>query len=158
MIKGIDCFKKFGLNSDKIEKDFMMLWDVPPEIEIGVLPNRLYTNKIMIEPLTAVFKDLIKSGAVAALTTFDGCYNPRPIRGYEKDFNRFYEKGDFINASKFASLHYWGLATDWDAAWNQIGKQPKIHPLVIKAFKDNGFDWGGDFSRVDGMHFQISSL
>lgn len=158
MIKGIDCFKKFGLDVHHIEANFMTMWDVPTELEIRELPNRVYCNKLMVEPLSAAFRDLIKTGAVAELKTWDGCYNPRPIRGYEKEFERYMLAKDYINAAKFASLHYWGLAVDVNAPWNKLHMKPTLPPMFVECFTKNGFDWGGNFSRLDGMHFQLAIL
>jgi len=29
---------------------------------------------------------------------------------------------------------------------------------LVQCFKDAGFDWGGDWTRPDGMHFQLAKL
>lgn len=158
MIKGVDCYHAFGLDSRLIEKNHMVLWDVPFELEIRELPNRVYCNKLMIEPLSAAFRDLIKTGAVAELKTWDGCYNPRPIRGYEKQFKSAMLQKNYILAAKYASMHYWGLAIDLNQAWNQLGRTPTLPIPFVNCFTRNGFDWGGYFTRVDGMHFQLSNL
>lgn len=49
LLSSSDCFKKYG--SPELEKG-MTLWDVPKELEIGVIPKRLYCNKDLIAPLT----------------------------------------------------------------------------------------------------------
>lgn len=120
----------------------MVLWDVPEELEIGVIPKRLYCNKDMIEPLSLAFKNLIERGCVDELKTWDGCFNIRKMRG--------------LNSP---SLHSWGAAVDNNAAWNGLGKKPTLSKAFVKCYKDAGFDWGGDFvSRIDGMHFQLSHI
>jgi hypothetical protein len=48
-----------------------MLWDVPTELEIGVIPKRLYCNKDLIKPLEQAFKNLISTSMVKGLKTFD---------------------------------------------------------------------------------------
>jgi hypothetical protein len=120
----------------------MILWDVPAPLEIGTLPNRIYCNKLMIEPLSKAFKQLIDTGYVKELKTWDGCFNIRYQRG----------------SRTAASLHSWGLAIDVNAAWNQLGKEPTLSCGFVRCFTENGFDWGGDFKRKDGMHFQLKSL
>lgn len=56
------------------------------------------------------------------------------------------------------SLHSWGLAIDFNAAWNGFGKTPTMSPELVKCFTDAGLDWGGTWSRPDGMHFEIAKL
>lgn len=120
----------------------MILWDVPAELEIGVIPKKLYCNKDIIGPLSMAFKALIDTGKVAELKTFDGCFNIRYQRG----------------SRTAASLHSWGIAIDVNAAWNGLGEEPQLSPEFVKCFTDNGFDWGGTWKRKDGMHFQLSNI
>lgn len=120
----------------------LVLWDVPEHLEIGIIPKRLYCNRDMIIPLTKAFGVLISTGKVKELKTFDGCFNIRLQRG----------------SRTAASLHSWGIAIDVNAAWNGLGKVPQLSAGFVKCFTDNGFDWGGNFKRLDGMHFQLSSI
>ena len=136
LLTHVELLSKFG--APESEKS-MVLWDVPAALEIGVLPKRLYCNRMMISPLSRAFKALIDTGAVNHLKTWDGCFNIRNKRN-----------------GGTPSLHSWGVAIDINAAWNRMGQKPTIHADVVKCFKDAGFDWGGDWSRPDGMHFQLS--
>ena len=135
LLTSTDCLLKYG--HPETEKS-MVLWDVPIELEIGVIPKRLYCNKDMIKPLTAAFKALINTGCVNELKTWDGCFNIRQKR-----------------AGVTHSLHSWGVAIDVNAAWNGFGKKPTLSKEFVKCFTDNGFDWGGTWSKPDGMHFQL---
>lgn len=119
----------------------LTLWDVPTYLEIGVIPKKLYCNRLMVEPLSNAFSDLIKYNLVNELKTFDGCYNVRPKR-----------------TNKSFSLHSWGIAIDFNAFENQLGKVPKMNSDVVNIFKAHGFDWGGDWSFPDGMHFQLAKI
>jgi hypothetical protein len=132
------CFAKYG--APALEK-YMVLWDVPAELELGVIPKRLYCNKDMIKPLEQAFKNIIARGLVAQLKTWDGCFNIRSKRG-----------------SNSASLHSWGVAIDINAAWNQFGKPPTMSVKLVECFTDAGFDWGGNWTKPDGMHFQLREL
>ena len=76
------------------------------------------------------------------LKTWDGCFNIRKQRG----------------SLLSMSLHSWGVAIDVNAAWNGLGKVPQLTPAFVKACKDAGFDWGGEWKRKDGMHFQLSKI
>jgi hypothetical protein len=119
----------------------MMLWDVPSELEIGVIPRRIYCNKDLVEPLSKAFKALIETGNVTELKTWDGCFNIRTIRG-----------------SSTMSLHSWGVAVDLNAFENGLGKIPRLSDGFVLCFTQNGFDWGGRFGRPDGMHFQLQKI
>jgi len=132
----LDCMAAFG----EPEKEAgMVMWDIPGHLEMGVIPKRLYCCKAMVLPLTRAFEALIKTGAVDDLKTWDGCFNIRSKRG-----------------SGTPSLHSWGVAIDINAAWNRMGVKPTLPQSVVACFKDAGFDWGGDWSSPDGMHFQLS--
>lgn len=119
----------------------MILWDVPTELEIGVIPKKLYCNKDMVIPLSKAFKNLIDRKLINELKTFDGCFNIRKKRG--------------LNTP---SLHSWGIAIDVNASWNQLNQKPTLTPEFIKCFTDAGFDWGGNWTRSDGMHFQLAKI
>lgn len=132
------CLAKYGQPE---KENNMIVWDVPAELEIGVIPKRLYCNKDMVQPLTAAFTNLISRGGINELKTFDGCFNIRKQRGATSQ-----------------SLHSWGIAIDVNAAWNGLGKVPVLSAGFVKCFTDAGFDWGGNWKRLDGMHFQLTSI
>lgn len=132
----LDLLKVFG--EPKLEKG-MILWDVPTELEIGVIPKKIYCNKTLVQPLKAALINLISSGCVAELKTWDGCFNIRNKR-----------------SGGTPSLHSYGVAIDVNAAWNQMGKEPTLSQQFIHCFKSVGFNWGGDFTRKDGMHMELS--
>lgn len=119
----------------------MTLWDVPTHLEIGVIPKRIYCNRLMVEPLSKAFQNLINTGAVKELKTWDGCFNIRNKRGLSS-----------------MSLHSWGLAIDVNAFENGLNKAPKLSALFVKCLTDAGFTWGGKWLRKDGMHFELASL
>ena len=119
----------------------LVLWDVPSALEIGVIPKRIYCNKDMIKPLEQAFKNLIERGHVNELQTWDGCFNLRKKRGLSS-----------------MSLHSWGIAIDVNAFENQLNQIPKLSAGFVKCFTDAGFDWGGEWQRLDGMHFQLKNI
>lgn len=134
------------------------MWDVPTELEIGVIPKRIYCNKDLIQPLTNSFSALITTGAVKELKTWDGCYNFRPIRGYEKKYEQLMKQGLVLSAIALLSTHSWGGAIDLNASENGLGKEPKLSAKFVKCFTYNGFEWGGGWKRKDGMHFQLAKI
>jgi hypothetical protein len=138
MVTSAQALKKYG--NPTLERN-MVVWDVPVNLEIGVIPKRIYCNRDMIAPLTQAFTNLINRGHVHELKTWDGCFNIRKKRGLSS-----------------MSLHSWGIAVDVNAAWNGLGKEPTLSAGFVKCFTDAGFDWGGTWKRKDGMHFQLSKL
>ena len=140
MVTANDCYKRWGDPSVN-ETKFMVMWDVPVELEIGVIPKRIYCNKLMIGPLTQAFKNLISTGYVNELRTWNGCFNIRKKVG-----------------GRTASLHSWGIAVDLNAAWNGFNRKPSLSPGFVKCFTDAGFLWGGVWKRPDGMHFELANI
>ena len=128
MVTSKQCWDKWGdPTTREDEGQYMVMWDVPTHLEIGVIPKRIYCNKLMIGPLTQAFTNLISTGYVKELKTWDGCFNIRNKRGL-------------------------------NAAWNVLGGQPTLSAGFVKCFTDAGFDWGGTWTRKDGMHFQLKKI
>lgn len=138
MITHTQCFEKFG---DPVKEKGMTLWDVPAELELGVIPKKIYCNKMMVVPLTNAFKNIIDRDLIKELKTWDGCFNIRS------------KKGGITH-----SLHSWGMAIDINAAWNGFGVKPTMSAELVKCFTDAGFEWGGTWKKPDGMHFQLKSF
>lgn len=139
MITSKQCLDKFGEPS--ASNKCMTLFDVPTELEIGLIPKKIYCNRLMVEPLKKAFLNLKVSHKVIELKTWDGCFNIRKKRG--------------LNSM---SLHSWGLAIDVNAFENGLNASPKLSQEFVKCFTDAGFEWGGTWTRKDGMHFQLKSL
>ena len=95
----------------------------------------------MITPLTRALTNLIQRKRDHELKTFDGCFNIRKKRGLTS-----------------MSLHSWGVAIDVNAAWNGLGKPSTLTPEFVKCFTDAGFEWGGNWTRTDPMHFEIGRI
>jgi hypothetical protein len=139
MINSQQCLAKYGEPSSSSK--FLVLWDVPAELEIGAIPKKIYCNKDMIEPLSKAFKALIETGYVKELKTYDGCFNIRLKRG-----------------GISYSLHSWAVAIDLNAFENQMGLRPKLSAGFVQCFTDAGFEWGGYWKTPDGMHFQLAKI
>lgn len=149
-------WSKLGNPFSPAFKRNLVMYDVPMDLEIGVIPKRIYCHKSLINPLEQAFRALIETGRVKELKTWDGCYNPRPIRGYEKQWKRYEVEGYPKEGAKYLSTHAWGMAIDVNAFENGLGKKPKLTAGFVKCFTDAGFVWGGHFKRLDGMHFELS--
>jgi hypothetical protein len=138
MVTSQHALKKYG---DPNLQRAMVMWDVPTELEIGVIPKRIYCNRDLIEPLKKAFENLISTGYVNELKTWDGCFNIRKKRGLAS-----------------MSLHSWGIAIDVNAFENGLNQTPKLSAGFVKCFTDAGFHWGGTWTRKDGMHFQLAKI
>lgn len=144
MITAAQCLKKYGApGNPKTEGRFISIWDVPADLNAALpaLPNRIYCNNDLRAPLEKAFRNLVARGLTAQLKTWDGCYQVRNKRGLGS-----------------LSLHSWAIAIDVNAAWNRLGQKPTVSAAFVKCFTDAGFDWGGNWSRQDGMHFQLSKI
>jgi hypothetical protein len=58
MVTSAQCLKKYG---DPTKESNMTLWDIPTELEVGVIPKRLYCNKDMVSGTLSInLEGLIK--------------------------------------------------------------------------------------------------
>lgn len=101
--------------------------------------------------LAALFQQWEQAGLMDRILTFDGSFNLRLKRGSTK--------ATVANLSN----HSWGTAFDINATWNQrkaipamMGDRGCIRELVAIA-NANGFYWGGHFTTMDGMHFEVAA-
>lgn len=139
MITADECLKKYG--KPTTGSPYLMLWQVDDIYRRGMIPAKIYCNKDLVKPLRQAFANLIARGKLDELRSWDGCFNIRPQRG-----------------GSTWSLHSWGIAIDVNAAWNQLGKAPTLTNGFVQCFTDAGFDWGGNWKRPDGMHFQLRKI
>lgn len=144
MLTSQACLKKYGEpGNPKTEGQFISIWNVPLDICVALttIPPRIYCNNDLRGPLERAFRNVIERGLAKELKTWDGCYQVRNKRGQATP-----------------SLHSWAIAVDLNAAWNRMGQKPTLSAAFVKCFTDAGFDWGGSWSRPDGMHFQLATI
>lgn len=141
MVKSNDCLKHYGI--PVADATWLTLWDVPTDLELGIIPRRIYCNTDLIRPLEKAFINLISRGyAESELKTWDGCFNIRKMRGNDAVW----------------SLHSWGIAVDVNALTNPFRGKPTLSYGFVMCFVDAGFDWGGIWQVPDGQHFQLKEL
>jgi hypothetical protein len=106
----------------------------------------IYFHRLGAAQLKALFEEWDAEGLTKYVLTWAGSFVPRMIRG----------------SKTVLSNHAFGTAFDINAAWNPLGKEAMpankkgtVLPLVEIAHK-HGFYWGGNFTRKDGMHFEIA--
>jgi D-alanyl-D-alanine carboxypeptidase len=97
-------------------------------------------NRSLIPPLRAALRTIQTAGDARLVDPahYGGCFAERLIRG---------------SASQI-SQHAYGAAIDINVSTNPLGATPTQDLRVIDAFHREGFVWGGDFLRQDGMHFE----
>lgn len=110
--------------------------------------DKVQFHKIAANQLVKLWKDWEKAGLLPLVLTWGGSYVPRFIRGSRTTL----------------SNHSFGSAFDINVAWNQLGSVPALVGQkgsvreLVQIANQNGFYWGGHFSRKDGMHFEIAQI
>jgi hypothetical protein len=131
-------------NLTKIEPPFKLYYDKRPVRTVLI-------HKKCAESLLRVFESLWKTSGKDQKTIdewgvsdYGGCYNFRLMRG-----------------SGRLSMHAYACAIDLDPSRNGLNDStPRFaeYPWVIDAFEAEGWVWGGNWSRPDGMHFQAARV
>lgn len=153
-VTSLQCSKKYGdPNLLATQSKHFVTWQVPQDIQtafahvrfsaVGTIgfPKKIFINKDFLPILEKALRNLIDRGLTHELETWDGCFIIRQKRGLTS-----------------MSIHSWANAVDVNASENGLGKEPKLSPAFVKCFTDAGCEWGGTWSRKDGMHFQIAKL
>lgn len=154
MVTSTDCFNKYGdPNLLETQNKHFELWLVPNDIQtafkhvrfsaLGTIgfPKKIFLNKDFKPVLEKALRNLIERNLTQELKTWDGVFMIRSKR-----------------ALLSLSLHSWAIAVDVNRAENDLNMKPKLTPQFVRCFKDAGCDWGGDWARLDGMHFQLKSI
>jgi hypothetical protein len=141
--------KKYGTPNETGE-GYLIRINLPYPMRIAWDPahtvSTMVCHRLVADKFVAVFNDLLSHYGMAKLKElgidlFGGCFNFRKMRGGTE-----------------WSTHSWGIAIDINAAWNGLGKEPTMSNRLVKCFTDCGFEWGGTWTRKDGMHFQLRSI
>jgi hypothetical protein len=110
--------------------------------------DKMQFHRLAAPQLTKLWKDWQDANLMHHVLTFSGSYVARFVRGSRTTL----------------SNHAFGTAFDINVPWNALGAVPAlvgqkgcVRELVGIA-NENGFYWGGHFTRLDGMHFEIAKL
>lgn len=135
---------------DDWEKKNIISLEIPQLAGVkGMLPsNKIRFHKLAARQLERLFQDWEKEGLLSLILTWEGSYVPRFVRGSKRTL----------------SNHAFGSAFDINYPWNKLGQVPAligekgtVRELVPIANR-HGFYWGGHFSRLDGMHFEVAKI
>ena len=148
-------FAKFGdpfTDPRLFEQQWMMTYFCKKEF--SELPfHKIYCNRLLIPHIKIVFLELQKEGTLTQIKSYGGCWNPRYIRGYEKQ--------------QIPSIHSWALALDFNTDQNPLGMTRQqavakgLFPFTEKflnVWRKHGWVCGADFHRKDLMHVQKTDV
>jgi hypothetical protein len=114
----------------------------------GRTPQAVPFHRLAAAQLQGLWKEWESAKLLDRVLTYEGSYVPRFVRGSRTTL----------------SNHAFGSAFDINFKWNGLGKRPAlvgekgcVRELVQIAHRW-GFYWGGHFTRLDGMHFEIAFL
>jgi len=126
-------WERIYLASAHLPEPLPLSWDLSRRV------STIRCHVLLARKFEATFQAIHDEGFWPAVHDYGGCYAFRAQRG---------------SASKL-SLHAWGLAVDLNTNTNKLGTTGDMSADVVRIFEENGFVWGGHFSRPDGMHFQF---
>jgi len=105
--------------------------------------RQITCHALIADQVEAVLVGLKDDGLAHLINTFDGCWVPRHMSWDPK---------------RSISHHAWGIAVDLNARLFPYGSRKRQDARLIAAFRRHGFEWGGDWSTPDPMHFEIVTL
>lgn len=108
----------------------------------GCPSGRVTCHRLAAPTFQRFFAAVAEVGKMGLVLTWDGCWNPRLVRG-----------GDSL------SNHSWGVDFDINAQWNARGRPgpaagahgsvAELVPIAVAS----GLGWGGTWGTPDAMHF-----
>lgn len=110
--------------------------------------DKVQFHKKAGDQMIRLWQDWDDAGLMPLVLTWGGSFVPRFIRGSRTTL----------------SNHSFGSAFDINVAWNPLGALPALVGQkgavreLVQLANQNGFYWGGHFSRKDGMHFEIAQI
>lgn len=140
-------FEPFGYTSlgdglIVIDPDWVRRWIVTVDLpRVGATR----VHRMMAPQLLAALEQIEAEGLIGHFKPeqFGGGWVPRHI-----DWN----------PAKPLSMHAWGLAVDFNTRDNWLGQTPQMDRRIVEIFESWGFEWGGRWSRPDGMHFELDRV
>jgi len=108
---------------------------------------QLQVHQQALPYFTAAFDEILNQGLDRLILSCEGSWVPRHI-GWDP--------------AKPLSSHAFGVAIDLNGRWNGQNFEPALPGKtgclreLVPIFNAHGFAWGGHFSRLDGMHFELA--
>ena len=145
--------KPLPINPENIEvtdnwvKENIIVLKIPQLVKIKG-SDKVEFHKKAGAQMQQLWKDWESEDLLHLVLTWSGSYGPRYVRG----------------SKTVLSNHSFGSAFDINYDWNKLGAIPALVGTkgsvreLVEIANDNGFYWGGHFSRLDGMHFEIAKI
>jgi hypothetical protein len=105
------------------------------------MPRKIYCHRYFWSPFVNALIEICDAGNAPLIEEYGGIFCIRKMRGGLE-----------------YSIHSWGLAVDLNVSTNQLGVAPQMDMRIVQAFVNNGLEWGGNWHRPDGMHFQLATI
>jgi hypothetical protein len=121
---------------------------VPQLAAVHGAPQTIQFNTNAVAQLLALWAEWESAGLLDLVLSWDGSFVPRFQRG----------------SHTALSNHSFGSAFDINAPWNAFRHMPALQTQkgstrrLVEIANRHGFYWGGHFSDMDGMHFEIAEL
>lgn len=102
-------------------------------------------HRVMVPQLVEALREIQRAGLAHLLNPnhYGGCWVPRHM---------------LFDPNLPISMHAWGLAIDFNVRTNQYGVSPQLDHRIVAIFQRWGFEWGGQWSTPDGMHFELRTV
>ncbi len=120
-------------------------------------------HKLLVDPLSRVESDLkkrVKRGDVEIQNFFDsletvGGFHWRNIAGSQsRSYHSYGIAIDLIPKSYEGKFAYWQWVEGRDWETLPYSERWEVPPVIVEAFYQNGFVWGGTWRTFDNIHFE----
>jgi len=112
-------------------------------LSVFPLIGKKFVHREMVQPLYEALKQIESMLEVDA-----DC-------SYIEEFQVYCPRHQWNLKNKPLSMHAWALAFDINPSDNAPGTKGNVPLIVVDSFKACGFIWGGDWSNLDPMHFEL---
>jgi hypothetical protein len=131
---------------------------------VAFLGRKVQIHRDIAEPLSRVearIQDLAETNEeivewMKTLQSITG-WNWRNIAGSEsRSFHAYGVAVDLLQKTQAGMETYWQWTASKGIDWRTVPRENRQNPppAVIRAFEEQGFIWGGRWSRYDTMHFE----